>query len=199
VALEQLPVDARLVVVALEVAERRELDQVRVALVGLREEGQVGVALLLRAPVVGDVDLAADQRLHALLPRLLPELDRAGERAVVRERDRRHLQLRRARGEVRDAARPIENRVLGVDVKVDERGLTHGRPILGRGPDGPSRRGPRAEESACDALHGPRGERKRHPREPDPREDTAFVEKRFATHIDERAGLKLPVGGTEAQ
>ena len=49
---EELPVDARLVVVALEVPERGELDQVRVALVRLGEEGQVRVPLRLRLPVV---------------------------------------------------------------------------------------------------------------------------------------------------
>ena len=65
VPLEQLPVDARLVVVALEVAEARELDQVRVARVVGREQGEVRVALRLRAAVVGDVDLAADDRLDA--------------------------------------------------------------------------------------------------------------------------------------
>ena len=86
VLVEQLPVDARLVVVALEVAEARELDQVRVALVRLGEERQVRVALLLRLAVVGDVDLAAEKRLDALLLRLLDEVDRAGERAVVGER-----------------------------------------------------------------------------------------------------------------
>ena len=68
VPLEQLPVDARLVVVALEVAEARELDQVRVAGVVGGEQRQVRVALLLGAPVVGDVDLAADDRLDALFP-----------------------------------------------------------------------------------------------------------------------------------
>ena len=64
-ALEQLPVDARLVVVALEVAERGELDQVRVARVVGGEQRQVRVALLVRLAVAGDVDLAADHRLHA--------------------------------------------------------------------------------------------------------------------------------------
>src|SRR5581483_6724631 len=59
VLVEERPVDARLVVVALEVAEAREPDQVGVALVRLGEEGQVGVALLLRLPVVGDAALAA--------------------------------------------------------------------------------------------------------------------------------------------
>ena len=112
VPLEQLPVDARLVVVALEVAERRELDQVRVALVRLGEQRQVRVALLLRAAVVGDVDLAADDRLDARAScAVLVELDRAGQRAVVGERDRRHLELappaRRASG-IRHAPSRIE-------------------------------------------------------------------------------------------
>ena len=67
VGLEQLPVDARLREVALEVAERGELDEVRVPLVRLGEERQVRVAAGARAAVVGDVDLAADDRLHALV------------------------------------------------------------------------------------------------------------------------------------
>ena len=77
--LEQLPVDARLVVVALEVARGSELDQVAVALARLREERQVRVALPLRGAVVGDVDLAADQRLDPVLTRLAVELDGPGE------------------------------------------------------------------------------------------------------------------------
>ncbi len=65
VAGEELPVDARLVVVALEVAERCEADQVAVAGVVGGEQGEVGVALRLGVAVVGDVDLAADDRLDA--------------------------------------------------------------------------------------------------------------------------------------
>ena len=134
--LEQLPVDARLVVVALEVAEARELDQVPVALGRLGEQRQVRVALLLRLAVVGDVDLAADDRLHAVLLGLLDELDRARERAVVGERDRRHLELRGPRGERRDPARPVEDRELRVDVEMDEGGrFRHGKAILQGVPD----------------------------------------------------------------
>ena len=135
VALQELPVDPRLVVVALEVAGRGELDQVRVALVRLGQKGQVRIALLLRPAVVGDVDLAADDRLHACLPGLLVELDRAGERPMVGEGDGRHLELRGPRREVRDAARAVEDRVLGVDVEMDERRLRHGQPILAPGSD----------------------------------------------------------------
>ena len=130
VALEELPVDARLVVVALEVAERRELDEVRVALVRLGQQRQVRVPLRLRAAVVGDVDLAADDRLHADLPGLPEELHRACERAVVGERDGRHLEARRLRDEIRDPARPVEDRVLRMDVQVDEGRSGHGRAML---------------------------------------------------------------------
>jgi hypothetical protein len=49
---------------------------------------------------------------------------------VVGEPDRRHLELSRARGKGRDTAGPVEDRVLGVDVKVDERRFWHGTPIL---------------------------------------------------------------------
>ena len=135
VGLQQLPVDARLRVVALEEAERGELDQVRVALVRLGQERQVRVAARARVAVVGDVDLAADDRLDSLLSGLLVEVDRAGQRAVVGERDRGHLELGRPGGERRDAARPVEDRVLAVDVQVDEVGA-HGTAILGRASEG---------------------------------------------------------------
>src|SRR5205823_2930936 len=74
----------------------------------------------------GDVDLAPDERLDADLLRLAVELDRAGEAAVIGERDGRHLELGRAGDERGDAARPVEDRVLGVDVEVNERRLRQG-------------------------------------------------------------------------
>ncbi len=67
---EQLLVDARLVVEALGVAGRDELDQVVVALVGLGEQDQVVRRLArraaLRPPIARrDVDLAAEDRIDA--------------------------------------------------------------------------------------------------------------------------------------
>ena len=88
------------------------------------------VALRLRTPVVGDVDLTADERLDTLLPRLPVKLDGACERAVVGERDRRHLQLGGPLGELRDPARPVQDRVLGVDVEMDEGRSRHGKAIV---------------------------------------------------------------------
>ena len=135
VGLQQLPVDARLRVVALEEAERGELDQVGVALVRLGQQRQVRVAARAGVAVVGDVDLAAHDRLDPLLRRLLVEVDGAGQRAVVGQRHRRHLELGRACGERGDPARPVEDRVLAVDVQVDEVGA-HGTAILGRASEG---------------------------------------------------------------
>ena len=94
------------------------------------------VALRLRAPVVGDVHLAADDGLDAGRPRLPVELDRAGERAVVGERDGRHLETSGLLDERRDPARPVEDRVLRVDVEMDERsgGRLTGGPSYCPGP-----------------------------------------------------------------
>ncbi len=131
---QQLPVDPRLVVVALEVAQRGQAYEVGVALIGLSQKSQVCVALLLRLAIVGDVDLAADDGLHAVLARLPRELDRPGERAVVGERHGRHLESRRLGRQLRDPARPVENRILGVDMQMDEGG-GHREVILEPGQD----------------------------------------------------------------
>ncbi len=167
VALEQLPVDARLVVVPLEVAERAELDQVRVPLVRLCEEGQVRVALRLRLAVVRDVDLAPDERLDALLARLPAELDHTRERAVVRERDGRHLEPRCLLHESGDPARAVQDRVLRVDVQVDERdgsarsGGSHGRAIVLPSSDGKSRTSPSRPAARLPRPGGPAQDRGR--------------------------------------
>jgi hypothetical protein len=85
----------------------------------------VGVSLPERLPVVRHVHLAPEERLQAVLAGLPVQLHGARERAVVRERHRRHPELGRPRAEVGDSARPVEDRVLGVDVQVDERRLGH--------------------------------------------------------------------------
>src|SRR5215210_1496588 len=113
---EKLPVDSRLVVVALEESGRCELDEIRVPLVRLGEERQVGIPLRLCPPVVRDVDLAAKNRLDTMLTGLSVQLDCTGKGAMIGERDGGHLELRSTCGKVRNAARAIEDRVLGVDM-----------------------------------------------------------------------------------
>ena len=114
---EQLLVDARLVVEALGVARRHQLDEVVVPLVGLGEQHQVVGRLAgrpaLRAPVAGrDVDLAAEDRVDPALARLVVEDDRREHVAVLGDRHRRHLQLDRVVEQLLDAARAVEQRVL---------------------------------------------------------------------------------------
>ena len=77
------------------------------------------MTLVLLQPIVDDVHLAADDRLDPLGLRGLEEIDHPGHRAVVGERDGRHLEPRGFLGERGDATCPVEDRVLGVDVQVD--------------------------------------------------------------------------------
>jgi len=86
----------------------------------------VSVPLGLSLAVVADVDLAAENRLDSGLTGLAVELDGAGERAVVGEPDGRHLELGRPSRERRYPARPVKDRVLGVDVKMNEGRFGHG-------------------------------------------------------------------------
>ena len=137
VGLEQLVVDARLVVVALEVAERAELDEVVVAGRRLGQQRQVVPVALVgvhaRAAVVDEVDLTAQQRLDAGLAGRAIELDRARHGAVVGDADGGHAELHRALDELRDAAGAVQHRVLGMDVQVGvtRHGRSHRRHILG--------------------------------------------------------------------
>ena len=124
---EQLLVDARLVVEALGVARRHQLDQVVIALVGLGEEHEV-VRRLARRAALGapiarrDVDLAAEDRVDPALARLVVEDDRREHVAVLGDRHRRHLQLDRLVEQFFDPAGAVEQRVLGVQMQVDEVG-----------------------------------------------------------------------------
>jgi hypothetical protein len=54
---------------------------------------------------------------------------------VIGERNSWHLELGGSGREIGDAAGPVEDRVFGVDVKVDERRLRHGDRIVAPGSD----------------------------------------------------------------
>ena len=95
---EQRLVDARLVVEALGVAGRDELDEVVEALGRLRQQHQM-VGRLARLRPIDPSDrparrtLAAENRLDAALARLVVEDDRREQVAVLGHGHRRHLQL----------------------------------------------------------------------------------------------------------
>jgi len=123
---DELPVGARLVVVALQVGARGQLDQVLVAGLVLGEQREVGEALLdaaaPRVAVAGDVELQADDGLDALVPGGAVELHNAAQRAVVGERHGGHAELPGPPHQVFHAAGAVQQRVLAVDVEMDEFG-----------------------------------------------------------------------------
>jgi hypothetical protein len=123
---QHLPVDPRLEVEALREAERGELRQVPVTLRVPRQHHQMVVALLALhlAPVTpaagGHIRLHPDDRLDALLLRLLVKDPRPVHHAMVRQGDGRLLELLRTTDEVSDAIGAVEKGVLGMAVQMAE-------------------------------------------------------------------------------
>src|SRR5947208_2877559 len=132
---EELTVHPGLVVEALEVGLRDQLDEISVAGAVPRQDRQVVRALvaavlgaaLLPAPG-GDVELAAEDRLDASLLRREIEVDRPEEVAVVRQRDRGQAQILRLLDELLELRGAVEEAVLGVDVEVNELAVLHREP-----------------------------------------------------------------------
>ena len=129
---QQFLVDARLVVIALQVRRGGELDQVLVAGFVLGQQHEVvihvppaGAGLLLEPAAGRDIDLAADDRLDAFLARRLVEINRPVKHAVIGDRQRRELQLMRLVHQPVQPASPIEQRILGVQMKMDKFRVRH--------------------------------------------------------------------------
>ena len=143
VGLEQLAIETRLEVVALEAGERRHAEEVVHAAGVLRPQGHVGVALgaatagailarafveaaaevegaAFEATLWGVVALQADDRLDAGGLGRLVEVVGAVQGAVVGHGDGGHALLDRSGHEIGQATRAIEHGVLGVHVEVDE-------------------------------------------------------------------------------
>ena len=144
VAGEVLPVDARLVVEAVDVGVGDQPAQVAVAdEVGGQQDQVVGLAVGPRVavghPPPGDIGLDADDRLDARLGRGLVERDGSVQRAVVGDGERIEAVADRGVDEVRDPPEPVEQAELRVGVEVDEvvRGDGHGGSMV-------ARRGPRS-------------------------------------------------------
>ena len=116
-------VDPRLGVVALEEGQAAHFEQVPVAVVVARQEGEMPLLLrlgILDEPIGHHVGLETDDRLDARRCGLLVELHRAAEDTVVGHGHRRHAVLHALAHEVVDLARPVQSRVVGVDVQVTE-------------------------------------------------------------------------------
>ena len=119
-----------------EIGPRGELHQVLIPLLVLGEKGErrdpaeapymLEAALLLLQQV--DPQGAADDRLDALVPDRLRELERTEEVAGVGDRHRRHLGVLRQAGERLDLECPLGQRIgcVGAQVDKDGAGLGHG-------------------------------------------------------------------------
>ncbi len=128
VASQNLLVDPGAMVEALQVPDRDQADEVVVALGVGREKRQVVVGLgdpgagLLEAAADRDVDLAAEDRLQSAVPARVVEGHGPEHVAVVRDREGLHPELGRVVHKLVEAARAVEEAVLGVEVEVDEVG-----------------------------------------------------------------------------
>ena len=122
VLFQQLPVHARLIVVALQVGLGDQRQQVAIACLVASEQRQVVGRLLLRvaraAVAGGNVRLDADDGLDTPAARLLIEVEGAVEGAVVGDGAGLLPQLLCAVEELGDAGEAIEEAVLGMKVKV---------------------------------------------------------------------------------
>ena len=118
------------VVEAFQISLGDELAEIVPALVVFGEQRHVGRALatgelllVLHFPR-GEIDFAAEDRLHAGLVALLVEFDRTVEVAVVGHRHGRHAEFLGAFGEILDADHAVEEGKFGMQVEVDE-GIRH--------------------------------------------------------------------------
>ncbi len=132
VLLDEVEGDARRELArGLDMAAGDDADEVPVAGLAGGEEDQVVHGLVAAGAALGvtgaarHVDLAAEDGLDALLLARLVELDGAEHVAVVGERHRSHAERLRPGDEVLDLERTVEQRVLRMDVEMDELGC-HG-------------------------------------------------------------------------
>jgi hypothetical protein len=128
---EQILVDSRLVVEAFGVAGRHQLDQIVITGQIFGEQNQVIGCLAGRAalgPPISrrDIHLAAEDRIQSAFARLVVKDHRREHVPVLGDRHRRHVQLHRPVEQFLDPARAVEQRILGVQVKVDEVGHIDG-------------------------------------------------------------------------
>ena len=124
---EEILVDPRLIVEALEISRGDKAAEVPVSGLVLDEQDQVEMVvvavagLFLEAGAGGDIDLAAQDGLDALGLGLLEELDRAENVAVVGQGHGRHVELDRGRDEVADLERAVQDTVFRMVMKMYKR------------------------------------------------------------------------------
>ena len=122
---KKCPVDSRFVIVSIQERSRGESDQVFVAdLILCKKDLVIPQAVASVLVIVAEIKLAADNRLDSLLLSLGVKFRDAVEVTVVRDGDGRHPHFLAARDQRVDPCRSIEQRILGVTMKMTELGHT---------------------------------------------------------------------------
>ena len=134
---EQLLVDSRLVIETFGVSGRNQFDQVVVTrAVGRQQHQMVGglarFAAAGQAAAVRNVYLASNDRLDAALAGLVVKGNCRKQVAVLRDGGRRHLQALCLVQQLADAAGAVQQRVLRVQMEMDELGV-HSHSIVDGG------------------------------------------------------------------
>ena len=128
--LENLLVNAGLVVKALQMRGGDQLDEIFIAGGGFRKKDEVVVIFSLGAgafikPVFRDVHFASDDGLDAGFLRFLVKLNRAVQHAVVGERNGVHPKLFGAGDQIINFRKAVQEGIVAMSVEVDE---THDAP-----------------------------------------------------------------------
>ena len=126
-------VDARLVIIALDVGGGGEPDQVFITGFILGQENQVVVnvatpasaGFLFQAASRGDINFATDNGLDPLVQRRLVKINGAVENAVVGDAERGKFQFVRFFHQFVQTAGPIEQGKLAVQMEVNKVGVRH--------------------------------------------------------------------------
>ena len=133
---QQILIYARFVVKALQKAGGYQLDEVAIPFLVLAQQHQVVISVGIAAnfmPLLRYINLAADHGVDALFLGGVVEFDGAEEIAVIGHGDRGHLLFDHQVHELGDFAGSIEQGVVGVAMKMDERcGRAHSLPVRGR-------------------------------------------------------------------
>ena len=131
---QQILVDARLVVEAIQIPRRHQLNQVPVAFFVLAQQQQVIVVVTLATrllPLRRHVHLAADDGMDAVIVGLVVKLHRAKQIAVVGHGQRRHLLLGHQLYHLADFARPVQQGIVGVAMQMNEWRCGHALSLVG--------------------------------------------------------------------
>ena len=123
---QKLFADARLVVKAVQRRLGGDLDEIAEALIGFGQDAKMVVAIALRRSAMiiflTDVELATKDGLDARTLSGIVEMRCAKNIAMIGDRYRRHVQRFGASDQLFNIAGPIEQRVISVQMKVNELG-----------------------------------------------------------------------------